>query len=146
MILEPMAGATEDVREREEKQKFRSGLVSRQNRSVLGKRIREQDEGTTAETKPQEHSGQPEEGIAPKKPRKKGPKQPNPMSVKKPKSRDLSDKRAQDTSNNLAQNGSNRPGEEETSTINADAPSGKKKRRRKPSTRGDSEALSVVED
>lgn len=76
MIMEPMAGATADNRDREERQKFRDGLKGGRASGSL-KRKREDDEGT----------GKGEGGAdTPKKSKKgKGPKGPNPLSVKKPK-------------------------------------------------------------
>jgi U3 small nucleolar RNA-associated protein 23 len=60
MIMEPMAASTETVRDQEERQKFRSGLV----------RKRKRDEG--------------------KQVKKRGPKEPNPLSVKRSKMSDQS--------------------------------------------------------
>jgi U3 small nucleolar RNA-associated protein 23 len=86
MILEPMASATEDVREREERAKFKAGLKGRRGGPDAGeKRKRDNDdegareqEGTSAE----QPSG---EARPQKKKRVKGPKGPNPLSVRKPK-------------------------------------------------------------
>lgn len=75
MIMEPMAGATVDNREREEKGKFRAGL-KRGSGSL--KRKREDDDG----------EGQKEnitEDVPKKKKKVKGPKGPNPLSIKKSK-------------------------------------------------------------
>ncbi|KAK2059263.1 hypothetical protein LY76DRAFT_592471 [Colletotrichum caudatum] len=77
MVLEPMATESLAIRTKEEKSKFRDGLVRPEK-----KRKREEDEG--------HESGK--EGIAPasgtqekKSHKKKGPKGPNPLAVKKPK-------------------------------------------------------------
>lgn len=70
MILEPMARASERVREREERGKIRAGT----KRGGDQKRKRD-DDGEEAEAEVQE----------PRKKKVKGPKGPNPLSVKKAK-------------------------------------------------------------
>jgi U3 small nucleolar RNA-associated protein 23 len=90
MILEPMAGASEDQRSREERGKFKLGISRTGGRgSTLGKRRREEEEadgvgnensiGVTGGTNGQDESA--------RKKKKRGPKGPNPLSVKKPKVR-----------------------------------------------------------
>lgn len=85
MIMEPMAGATAENREREERQKFRDGLKGGRGSGSL-KRKREEDEagekGAEGET-----TGEPK-----KTKKRKGPKGPNPLSVKKPKKRPEAEK------------------------------------------------------
>ena len=72
MIMEPMASASVETRERGEKSKFREGIKGRERGSGSLKRVREEDgEGEVEEQK--------------KKRKIKGPKGPNPLSVKKPK-------------------------------------------------------------
>jgi U3 small nucleolar RNA-associated protein 23 len=84
MILEPMTAATEDLREREEKAKFKAGLKGRRGVDAGQKRKRDDEEGaqeqgasiaeqSTGDARPQ------------KKKRAKGPKGPNPLSIKKSK-------------------------------------------------------------
>lgn len=84
MILEPMATATEGVRARAEKEKFRLGLKGARGGQVLGKRTREHedddvrqrtDDPTAVDLAPSAATG--------KKTKKQ--KQPNPLSVMKPK-------------------------------------------------------------
>lgn len=89
MILEPMAGATEDVREREERRKFRSALSGRTfSGDGAAKRKRVEDEpGETAGDVAQNARPDGENGETKKKKKRKGPKGPNPLSVKKPKKR-----------------------------------------------------------
>ncbi|KAL7272237.1 hypothetical protein RUND412_004965 [Rhizina undulata] len=78
MILEPMAPISQIKREREERGKFRLGIID--NRPAVGqKRKREAAEGEESEKK----AGEDEEKK--KKKKKKGPKGPNPLSVKKRK-------------------------------------------------------------
>ncbi|EMC95176.1 hypothetical protein BAUCODRAFT_54635, partial [Baudoinia panamericana UAMH 10762] len=74
MILEPMAGRSEEVREAGEKGKMRAGLVGRRE-----KRKREED-GDGGDD-----GGAAGDGAVAKKRKVKGPKGPNPLSVKKAK-------------------------------------------------------------
>ena len=86
MILEPMAGASEEVREREEKAKVRAGLKGRRGAQAGEKRKREdQEEHSNDEAAPHERDGGEQEASATKKRRVRGPKGPNPLSVKKSK-------------------------------------------------------------
>ncbi|KAF2836318.1 hypothetical protein M501DRAFT_901090, partial [Patellaria atrata CBS 101060] len=92
MILEPMAGATEEVREREEKGKFRIGLRGKVRGFSEGtlKRKREdgEDNGKDRDEKNMEDDGEQKqdgEETLVKKKTKKGPKGPNPLSIKKSK-------------------------------------------------------------
>lgn len=95
MIMEPMGGATEDLREREEKAKFKAGLKSRVSATTLGKRSRDDPEGTEEEGVHPSRAANvaaatanvPVADAAPKVKRRKGPKGANPLSVKKPKLR-----------------------------------------------------------
>jgi U3 small nucleolar RNA-associated protein 23 len=84
MILEPMADATEQLRERTEKAKFKEGLKGRRGASTNTgeKRKRDnEDEGAQADG-----NQSIVEGDRPqKKKRAKGPKGPNPLSIKKAK-------------------------------------------------------------
>lgn len=98
MILEPMAEATERVREREEREKIRAGLKGRRGERAGEKRKREDDD------KSDDGGNVGRELNAPvqKKFKVKGPKGPNPLSVKKPKkerpakhvAREIEDERA----------------------------------------------------
>jgi len=80
MILEPMAGVTEQAREREEREKMRAGLIGRRGAHAGVKRKLE-EEGGAAER------GVAREESAPTVKRRKvtGVKGPNPLSVKKAK-------------------------------------------------------------
>jgi U3 small nucleolar RNA-associated protein 23 len=83
MILEPMSGKTEDVREKEERSKIRAGLIDRRRGTEAGeKRKREEDTDAKAA------AGETAEGdtaAVPKRRKLKGPKGPNPLSVRKTK-------------------------------------------------------------
>ena len=83
MIMEPMAGATADSREREERVKLRAGLKSGRGSGGQGtKRKRESD----GDDKAGAQQGGVEDGTARNKAKhEKGPKGPNPLAVKKPK-------------------------------------------------------------
>lgn len=96
MIMEPMAGATEKVREKEERDKFRAGLTGRRG-APAAKRMRENDEEDNERRLADvgnrmagnviggEGLEDGDEAQPAKKKRKKGPSGPNPMSVKKKK-------------------------------------------------------------
>lgn len=82
MILEPMASATEDVREREERAKFKAGLKGRRGGPDAGdKRKRDNEEEETGAAEDQSAG----DARPQKKKRAKGPKGPNPLSVRKSK-------------------------------------------------------------
>jgi U3 small nucleolar RNA-associated protein 23 len=78
MILEPMAEATEQARDREERAKIRAGLKSGRGVQSGIKRKRDEEDD---EEKSQFDLGPP----AVKKSKVKGPRGPNPLSVKKSK-------------------------------------------------------------
>jgi U3 small nucleolar RNA-associated protein 23 len=76
MIMEPMASASAETRERGERSKFRDGIKGKERGSGSLKRKREED------------GGERDEGeVEKKKVKRKGPKGPNPLSMKKPKKR-----------------------------------------------------------
>ncbi|OJD28609.1 rrna-processing protein utp23 [Diplodia corticola] len=134
MIMEPMAGATEDVRDRTETEKFRAGLKTRPTAATAAppKRKRGEDEdGSDEDTDMEDAPAQPE----PKKKKKRtGPKAPNPLSAKKPKKR--SEPQAQKKSDNV-----DKPaGEGTTSEEQA-----KRKRKRKNKAKADGEAPEQAE-
>lgn len=83
MILEPMATASEDQREREEKQKFRAGLKGR--RDTGQKRKRDDEDDMTGQGTKSIEEQSTEDSRSQKKKRAKGPKAPNPLSMKKSK-------------------------------------------------------------
>jgi U3 small nucleolar RNA-associated protein 23 len=91
MILEPMSGRTEDVKNAEEKRKYRAGLRDTRGAKSAGeKRKREGDddgeERDDEEPNGETHNGEAAESIqTPKRKKAKGPKGPNPLSVKKGK-------------------------------------------------------------
>ncbi|KAH9873799.1 hypothetical protein IAQ61_004426 [Plenodomus lingam] len=81
VLMEPMADVTEELREREEKSKFRMGLKGQRKPEAGEKRKRNDSEAHDEE--PTEVK--PTEDAKPSKKRQKGPKGPNPLSVKKAK-------------------------------------------------------------
>ncbi|EKG22041.1 hypothetical protein MPH_00632 [Macrophomina phaseolina MS6] len=124
MIMEPMAGATEDVRDKAESEKFRTGLKTRPAAAATApKRKRDDDEDGGSGGENEAAATKPE----PKK-KRKGPKAPNPLSVKKPKKRP-----EQQPSTQKPKTG--KPAGEETAEEH-----GKRKRKRKNKVRGDGEA------
>jgi U3 small nucleolar RNA-associated protein 23 len=82
MIMEPMAESSQQVRDREEKGKFRAGLANTRRPQAGEKRKRDESEYKPDRT--QEESA----GETTRKKRMRGPKGPNPLSVKKPKKRE----------------------------------------------------------
>lgn len=125
MIMEPMADATEDLKAREERQKFRSGLKMR---PTSGKRKREDEAQNTAngdEVPTFAQGSDPLPAITnnaepEKKKKRKGLKGPNPLSVKKPKKR----MPLAPQPNNLLKD-----------NTDENFSSGKRRRKRKPSSR-----------
>ncbi|ERF73596.1 hypothetical protein EPUS_00849 [Endocarpon pusillum Z07020] len=83
MILEELSGASLGVRRREEKDKFRDGLLGMESR----KRKRDEDEG--GDNGDNKENGGEVEAAAPKKKKAKGIKGPNPLSVLKKKSKPM---------------------------------------------------------
>ena len=136
MIMEPMAEATEDLKTRDERQKIRSGLKMR---STLGKRKREGNEVEAQDTAIEEDGSKfvlgshslpaATDNTRPeRKKKRKGPKGPNPLSVKKPKKRTPPAPQP----DNLLEGNDN-------------IPSGKRRRKRKPSSRQELPELAVLD-
>jgi U3 small nucleolar RNA-associated protein 23 len=102
MIMEPMAEATEQVKDREEREKFRAGLKSKR-RDQVGDQVgvkRKRDLGDENGCKRGTSERDEDDGKhGVYKKRKRGPKGPNPLSLKKPKKR-LADQ-AQGTSHEI---------------------------------------------
>lgn len=140
MILEPMATATEEQREREERQKFKAGLKGQRNPTAGRKRRREDEEGQEPRTDSIE--GQSTGDARPQKKKKhKGPKAPNPLSVKKPKkTQALPQEPPQDSS---AKATSAEPKETDTSILEGDG-SGHHKRKRKHKPKGEGGATAAA--
>ncbi|KAL8687246.1 MAG: hypothetical protein Q9224_005208 [Gallowayella concinna] len=135
MILEPMADSTVGVREGLEREKFRTGL-----RAKPGKRKRGQDDEQAAdevehEKREADEGEDKENGEKPAKKRKaRGPKGPNPLSVKKTKKDKAMPE--EDEKVVLADGEPGDRSEVETMVIErpvngTEAPSGKRKRKRK---------------
>ncbi|KAL6712108.1 hypothetical protein ACN47E_003151 [Coniothyrium glycines] len=81
VLMEPMADATEKLREREEKSKFKQGLKGQRNPEAQ-KRKRDDEEEEAEEGRAIADQGTNDSNPS-KKRRQKGPKGPNPLSVKK---------------------------------------------------------------
>jgi U3 small nucleolar RNA-associated protein 23 len=138
MIMEPMAGATADNREREERIKFRAGL-KRGSGSLKRKREDEENDDELG-------GDSQREGIADtprkKKNHGKGPKGPNPLSVKKPKKKSV----GEGTVLSGEQKDQKAIRSEDSNTAPADGleSTGKRKRRRKHKAGGEvGEAVGV---
>jgi U3 small nucleolar RNA-associated protein 23 len=88
MIMEPMAGATVQNRDREEREKFRAGLKGGRGSGSQGmKRKRDEDDNDGGRPSDLQNNESIAGEAAAKKKRThgKGPKGPNPLSVKKSK-------------------------------------------------------------
>jgi U3 small nucleolar RNA-associated protein 23 len=135
VLMEPMADATEQLRAREEKSKFKLGLKGqRKPEAVMQKRKRDEEgEGDQSI----EHLATEEE--KPKK-KRKGPKGPNPLSVMKPKKDKAQAKPA-------AKKARTRPAAEDTAGDSADKAEGgdgaPRKRRRKHKSKADGEGATA---
>jgi U3 small nucleolar RNA-associated protein 23 len=121
MIMEPMAGATGEYREREEREKFRAGL-----KRGGGSRKRKRDDDGNEDGRERE----PEDEASKKKKKfRGGPKGPNPLAVKKPK------KKAEGEGTELAPKDDSKRGVEIRSpnqeTADGSEPKVKRKRKRK---------------
>jgi U3 small nucleolar RNA-associated protein 23 len=124
MIMEPMAEASAESRERGEKSKFRDGL-KRGSGSLAGKRKREDgaDDGGNKE-------GADNNGETPKKKKKfGGPKGPNPLAVKKSKKRTEGDAASSKAKEDKPK--ASAPTEGATDGADGADGTGKRKRRRK---------------
>jgi U3 small nucleolar RNA-associated protein 23 len=135
MIMEPMAGATSDNRDREERGKFRAGL-----KRGSGSLKRKREDGDDEELK--EEVGTGEDGAEASKPKKKGrkgPKGPNPLAVKKSKKKTITEEGATPRESN------DKPAPVEVSTEQGDVESGgKHKRRRKHKSAGNGGGVESV--
>ncbi|KAJ4288084.1 hypothetical protein N0V90_012101 [Kalmusia sp. IMI 367209] len=85
MIMEPMASATEDQRDREERNKFRAGLKGQRNLDQTPTQKRKRDDEEGADGDDIEGSSMGDSRPQKKKKKRKGPKEPNPLSMKKAK-------------------------------------------------------------
>ncbi|KAF2013207.1 hypothetical protein BU24DRAFT_372413 [Aaosphaeria arxii CBS 175.79] len=135
MILEPMAEATEDAREREEKAKFRAGLKGRGNADAGQKRKRDDDEESAGQ---QDESAERQSGSSSqrqKKKRARGPKQPNPLSMKKSAKKQPSQAERKTTTKPSSADGQTEDSKADGSGSRGDE-GGKRKRKRKPKTQG----------
>ncbi|KAF2025231.1 hypothetical protein EK21DRAFT_76898, partial [Setomelanomma holmii] len=136
VLMEPMANATEEIREREEKSKFKLGLKGQRKPDQAQKRKREEEDqeregssivgGATGDARPA------------KKKRAKGPKQPNPLSMKKSKK----DKDATQASTSKKSKPSVADGQPSTTDAAPTEGSGHK-RKRKHKSKSDGDAASA---
>jgi U3 small nucleolar RNA-associated protein 23 len=135
MIMEPMAGATSENRDREERVKFRAGL-KRGSGSLKRKREDDDDEEMKEEAGTGDSRVEP---SRPKKKRGKGPKGSNPLAVKKPKKKTAKEEGA------TPRKGNDKPAPVERSKEQGDTESGAKhKRRRKHKSAGNAGGMDSV--
>ena len=141
MIMEPMASATQDFREREERGKFKAGLKGSRGAATLGKRKREEMENGLSEANVGELTGEPSERgqatvivdeVAPKKRKRNGLKTPNPLSVKKPKRRPVQEAPVRTKTDGVLSRDYEGPAED----VSGDAAKSKRKRKHKSESNG----------
>ncbi|KAI9806884.1 MAG: hypothetical protein M1833_002542 [Piccolia ochrophora] len=147
MIMEPMAGITENVRDKDEKGKFRAGLKGKRGQPGLRKRKRDDDgdEGAPNGDKDSHRASRETLNVGNSSTTKKtrGPKGPNPLSVKKKRSKEGAEVAlVEPASENLPQQ-TEPPAETETEATEAhtihsreSATRSKRKRRHKPGSSG----------
>jgi U3 small nucleolar RNA-associated protein 23 len=148
MIMEPMATQTEEFREAEEMGKVRAGLKGRRGAApeqVLKRKRDDEDDDEEGEAK--DDAPAQDTDAAPKKRVKKGPKGPNPLSVKKSKkqtTKEEAEKQAIRKATKLdpqaAEKALGADVAVEMTENDASEAAGKKRRRRKHKTAGDSTA------
>ncbi|KAF2662817.1 hypothetical protein K491DRAFT_685975 [Lophiostoma macrostomum CBS 122681] len=149
MILEPMATATENLREREEKAKFKAGLKGRRGVNASQKRKREDDGDAAGQTSGSIEVQSTPDSIRPKKRRLNGPKEPNPLSMRKSKKQSATkphDERAakrRDGSEEIFQQHAN----DSTEAPTEEGPeAGKRKRKRKHKPKGEGGVSTLPEE
>ncbi|KAF2498424.1 hypothetical protein BU16DRAFT_293985 [Lophium mytilinum] len=96
MILEPIATATSDVRDQEERDKLKAGLKGRRGATEDAKRKREVEEDDAQVHRSSNSKATSDASKQPERKRRKGEKGPNPLSVKKPKPRVLEPSKSTD--------------------------------------------------
>jgi U3 small nucleolar RNA-associated protein 23 len=131
VLMEPMAQASEQLREREEKSKFKMGLKGQRKPDQAPKRKRDDDEEDQGAHSIAEGDAQPT-----KKKRAKGPKQPNPLSMKKAKNNKPSDPTNSPKKSKPAETSDARP----TEDTGAAGESSGRKRKRKHKSKADGDA------
>ncbi|KAF1840575.1 rRNA-processing protein UTP23 [Cucurbitaria berberidis CBS 394.84] len=136
VLMEPMANASEEQREREEKSKFKQGLKGQRKPDAGPKRKRNDEEegqsiagGATGDARPS------------KQKREKGPKGPNPLSVRK----STKEKSAPEASASKKANDAQPSTADATNTHDAEA-SGARKRKRKHKPKGDDTSAAIEDD
>jgi len=138
VLMEPMANATEEQRERGEKSKFKMGLKGQRKPDQIQKRKREDDE------EDQSIADGATEARPAKKKKAKGPKQPNPLSMKKAKK----DKPATEAGTPKKSKSTDTTDASHPTADEAGAPSESsgRKRKRKPKSKGEGDAAPIAED
>ncbi|KAI4740792.1 hypothetical protein E4T50_08774 [Aureobasidium sp. EXF-12298] len=148
MIMEPMATQTEEFREAEEMGKVRAGLKGRRGAAPEQALKRKRDDEDDEEEGEAKDDGPAQDtDAAPKKRVKKGPKGPNPLSVKKSKKQTTKEeaekqaiRKAAKLDPQAAEKALGADVAVEMTENDASEAAGKKRRRRKHKTAGDSAA------
>lgn len=141
VLMEPMANATEEQREREEKSKFRQGLKGQRKPDTVQKRKRDDEEEDDREEQDGGSivDGAMDDARVLKKRRQKGPKQPNPLSMKKAKKNDGSQKATTPKKSRPTADDAH-PSTAEIDGTNDNETAGGRKRKRKPKSKVDGSA------
>lgn len=149
MIMEPMATQTEEIREAEEMGKVRAGLKGRRGAALeqVLKRKRDDEDDEDDEAEAKDDAPTQDTDAAPKKRVKKGPKGPNPLSVKKSKKQTTKEEAEKQAIRKAAKSDPQALEKAldahvavEMTENDASEAAGKKRRRRKHKTAGDSAA------
>lgn len=135
VLMEPMANATEELREREEKSKFKMGLKGQRKPDQAPKRKRDDEEQGDDQSTPGGATG---DARPSKKKKAHGPKQPNPLSMKRAKkdtpATEKAPKKAKSAETDEIQPST-------TDEAGAPSESSGRKRKRKPKSKGDGDAV-----
>lgn len=143
VLLEPMANATEEQREREEKSKFKQGLKGQRKPDAGQKRKRnDDDEGQNGRSIVDGATG---DTGSTKKKRQKGPKGPNPLSVKKAKKESSQPQSTAVKKAKSAEADDARPTATDAPDAQDAETSGSRKRRRKHKPKGEAGAVPAEE-
>jgi U3 small nucleolar RNA-associated protein 23 len=142
LLMEPMANVTEELREREEKSKFRQGLKGQRKPDQAPKRKRDDDDEEGQDN--QSAGGATDDAQPAKKRKQKGPKQPNPLSMKKAKKDKTATPAAAPKKTRSTEADESQPST--TADGAAPAESSGRKRKRKPKSKSEGEAVPTRAD
>lgn len=138
VLMEPMAGASEERRDIEEKSKFKQGLKGQRKPEQMQKRKREEDEEVGGNEKGVD--GAMEEARTAKNKRQRGPKQPNPLSMKKAKKETDAAPMPKKSKSSIDGESASAPSKPD------DEASSGRKRKRRPKAKADGDVSQTAED